>query len=163
MDFVEGEDLSRLLLHRGPLPSAAACEVVRQAALGLEAIRRAELVHRDLKPSNLILTPDGTVKILDLGLARLRKPESAGEELTPTNLQLGTFDYQAPEQADDPRNVDIRADIYSLGCTLYTLLTGRPPFYQHESAAKKIYAHAHLAFPAPGRKPRPASARRWPA
>lgn len=150
MDFVEGADLNVLLRERGAFPPAEACEVIRQATLGLGAIQQADLVHRDLKPSNLMLARDGTVKILDLGLARLREPERPDENLTPTDLQLGTADYQAPEQADDPRRVDIRADIYSLGCALYKLLTGRAPYAEHSTPAKKLYAHAHQPFPSLG-------------
>lgn len=149
MDLVPGNSLSQLL-KRGPVPVAEACEIIRQAALGLEAVREVGLVHRDLKPGNLMLAVDGTVKILDLGLARLCEPEMTPGELTPSNQQLGTFDYQAPEQAENARGVDIRADIYSLGCTLYCLLTGRPPFAEHASPARKMYAHAHFSFPALG-------------
>ena len=147
MDLVAGQSLSQIL-KRGAMPPAEACEAIRQAALGLEVVREAGLVHRDIKPANLMLATDGTVKILDLGLARLREPEPLHDELTSTNMNLGTFDYQAPEQADDPRSVDIRADIYSLGCTLYCLLAGRPPYADHASPARKIHAHAHLALPA---------------
>src|SRR5262249_16316590 len=102
----------------------------RQAALALQHADEQGMVHRDIKPSNLLLTADGTVKLLDLGLARpgaAAGPDSAST-LTDTGMMMGTPDYVAPEQITDSHRVDIRADIYSLGCTLYHLLAGRPPF-----------------------------------
>src|SRR5713101_5101855 len=86
------------------------------------------MVHRDIKPSNLLVAPDGQVKILDLGLALIRENAPDTKELTATGQVFGTYDYMAPEQWDDSHGVDIRADLYSLGCTLYFLLTGKPPF-----------------------------------
>jgi serine/threonine-protein kinase len=131
MEYVEGIDLAKMVRLNGPLPVPAACEYVRQAALGLQHIHECGLVHRDIKPANLLVTlSDATVKILDLGLARLRpsaEPD-ADPPLTREGIMIGTPDYLAPEQAQDPRGVDTRADIYSLGCTLYYLLTGQPPF-----------------------------------
>jgi serine/threonine protein kinase len=127
MDFVEGLDLSEVVRRTGPLPVADACEVIRQAALGLQHLHEHALVHRDIKPSNLMLAPDGTVKILDFGLALLRGAHDRSAPLTVTGHVMGTLDYMAPEQADDSHAVDIRADVYSLGATLYRLLTGRAP------------------------------------
>jgi serine/threonine protein kinase len=149
MDFVEGIDLARLVKARGPLPVAAACELVRQAALGLQHAHEHGLVHRDIKPSNLMLGRDGRVQVLDLGLARLHANRQAGDELTTPDQIMGTLDYMAPEQAGGAHGVDIRADIYSLGCTLYQLLTGRPPFAgpQFVHPAQKLAAHLH--FPPP--------------
>lgn len=147
MEYVGGIDLGRYLKRRGPLPIPDACEIIRQAAHGLAAIHEAGFVHRDLKPSNLMLTRDGVIKILDLGLARLQMIESPADELTNTNCFLGTSDYTAPEQAEDPRSVDIRADIYSLGCTVYKLLSGQAPYAEHASTAQKIRAHAAAPFP----------------
>ncbi|MCA9114088.1 MAG: serine/threonine protein kinase [Planctomycetaceae bacterium] len=132
MEYVEGQTLGALLSATGPFPQAMACEAIRQAALGVAAIHHHEMTHRDLKPSNLFLTREGVVKVLDLGLARLPAGEDAGdspeEELTHTGLLLGTIDYMAPEQTQDARDVDPRTDLYSLGCTLYALLVGSPPF-----------------------------------
>ena len=127
MELVSGLDLSMLVDRVGPLPVADACEIVRQAALGLQHAHEHELVHRDIKSSNLMLTPSGDVKILDLGLARLQDPLSEEHEVTSTGQVMGTLDYMAPEQLGDSHAVDIRADIYSLGATLYKLLTGRAP------------------------------------
>jgi serine/threonine protein kinase len=101
-------------------------------------------VHRDIKPQNLLLTNDGVIKILDLGLARLRQADAGAApafgNLTREGIVIGTPDYLAPEQALDARSVDIRADIYSLGCTLYFLLTGQPPF-PGSSVAQKLIKH----------------------
>jgi formylglycine-generating enzyme required for sulfatase activity/tRNA A-37 threonylcarbamoyl transferase component Bud32 len=142
MEFVPGSDLAALVRRRGPLPVADACELARQAALALaHAHAHGEgLVHRDIKPSNLMLTPDGSVKLLDLGLALLNdeadpppaeaQAATAGgsDTLTSPSTRLGTHDYMAPEQRRDPHGIDARADLYSLGCTLHYLLTGRPPW-----------------------------------
>src|SRR5205085_6222885 len=119
MEFVEGKTLARLVQEQGPLPVARACHYARQVAEALRHAHELGLVHRDLKPSNLLVTPDGQVKLLDLGLARLQAEQPGTEELTGAGSLLGTPDYMAPEQWDDSRTVDIRADLYSLGCTLY--------------------------------------------
>jgi urea transport system substrate-binding protein len=149
MEFVQGKSLSDLIEERGPLPVAEACEYVRQAAIGLQHAYERGMVHRDIKPSNLIVTADGQVKLLDLGLARLTAERSGGKDLTTRQQVLGTLDYMAPEQWDDSHGVDIRADIYSLGCTLYDLLTGQPPFAdsRYESVLKKMKAHADVPPP----------------
>jgi serine/threonine-protein kinase len=137
MEHVEGTNLATFLARHGALPVPAACEVVRQAALGLQHAHEKGLVHRDVKPSNLMLAaPPGdqkgafpVVKVLDLGLAH--QHALAGEQsstLTETGVVLGTPDYLAPEQIRDARTADARADLYSLGCTFYHLLAGRPPF-----------------------------------
>jgi len=148
-EFVDGMDLSRLVGLQGHLPIPAACAVVRQAALGLQFIHEHGLVHRDIKPSNLILSGKGQVKILDLGLARLQDADTPGEELTPSGQMMGTRDFMAPEQALSSHDVDIRADIYSLGCSLYKLLSGKAPFSgpEYSSAMKKIMAHAQEPVP----------------
>jgi serine/threonine protein kinase len=146
MELVEGMDLTQLVARLGPLPVADACELVRQATLGLEHAHRFGLVHRDIKPSNLILTSAGQTKILDLGLALLNSAQPASG-LTGDCQVMGTADYMAPEQAVDSHAVDIRADIYSLGCTLYKLLTGEPPFAgaQFRTPLNKLMAHAQTA------------------
>lgn len=125
-EFVDGVTLRSLVLEKKELPVGAACELVRQAAVGLQYVHGNGLVHRDIKPANLMLSREGLVKILDLGLARLQE-ESPCRELTQPGVPMGTADYMAPEQWADSSSVDIRADIYSLGCTLFFLLTGRPP------------------------------------
>ena len=111
------------------------------------------MVHRDIKPNNLILGRKSVVKILDFGLAKVRQEEGGDTGLTGTNVMMGTPDYMAPEQWSDARNVDIRADIYSLGCTLYYLLTGRPPFVVKNSA-EAVAAHT-LKQPQPVNELRP--------
>jgi serine/threonine protein kinase len=126
MEYVEGRDLAQLLRQRGQLPASEACALVSQAAAALQYASERGLIHRDIKPSNLMVTTDGTLKVLDFGLARLREND-APNPLTSTGVWMGTPDYLAPEQITSARDVDIRADIYSLGCTLFYLLAGRPP------------------------------------
>ncbi len=140
MEFVEGASLFDVLKKKGPLPIPHACHYARQAALGLQHAHEQGMVHRDIKPHNLMLTPRGQVKILDFGLARLASEQKRGGGLTRTGDFMGTPDYVAPEQAMDASQADIRADIYSLGCTLYALLTGRPPF-QEDSVVNLVLAH----------------------
>ncbi|MFL5340681.1 MAG: WD40 repeat domain-containing serine/threonine protein kinase [Gemmataceae bacterium] len=130
MEYVDGQDLGQLVEAGGVLPVPLACDYVRQAALGLQHAAEHGMVHRDIKPSNLLVArPDARVKILDLGLARVESSlETHGASLTREGAMMGTPDYVAPEQARDASSVDIRADLYSLGCTFFYLLTGRPPF-----------------------------------
>ena len=144
MEFVEGMDLAELIRLGGPLPVADACELIRQAAVGLQCAHEHGLVHRDIKPSNLILSATGQVKVLDLGLARFQLVELQGKELTGIGQVMGTPDYISPEQAEETRSVDVRTDIYSLGCTLYKLLCGRAPFEtpEYESPLKKVTGHS---------------------
>src|SRR5262249_51945683 len=142
MQYVEGSDLSALVKRNGPLPVAHAVNCILQAAKGLEFAHKKGIVHRDIKPANLLLDKEGTVKILDMGLARLSADGDPGPqaELTNTGAVMGTVDYMAPEQALDTKTADARADIYSLGCTLFYLLTGRATF-QGDSLMKKLLAH----------------------
>lgn len=144
MEFVRGLNLSRLLARLGRLPIADACELMRQAAVGLDYAHAHELVHRDVKPSNLLLSDRGVVKILDLGLASHRAEDRADER----DVVLGTVDYIAPEQWQSAEGVDRRADVYSLGCTLYQLLVGKPPFGDlPESHRVKAEAHCRQSPP----------------
>lgn len=140
MEYVQGEDLRKLVEKSGPLEPRQAAEYIRQVALGLHEAHRNGLVHRDIKPANLLLDKSGLVKILDLGLARL-DDENANSVTVMADVQvLGTVDYLAPEQAVNSHNIDGRADLYSLGCTLYFLLTGVPPFPKG-SAAERMLKH----------------------
>jgi serine/threonine protein kinase len=148
MAFVDGIDLARLVADRGQLPVADACELTRQAALGLHHAFEHNLVHRDIKPSNLMLARDGVVKLLDLGLAR-SSGDAPADTLTTAGIFLGTADYVAPEQWDSAHATDTRADIYSLGCTLYHLLAGRPPFADgpYKTVLTKMQAHQQVPPP----------------
>jgi hypothetical protein len=145
MELIDGVDLQQLVRTRGALPIAAACEAARQAAQGLQYAHQHGLIHRDIKPSNLMLTRAGTIKVIDMGLALTREDSTA--QLTQTGLVLGTMSYCAPEQFRDASHVDIRADIYSLGCTLYHLLTGKSPYWQRKTLAEVMQAHLHEPFP----------------
>jgi serine/threonine-protein kinase len=128
LEYVEGQDLQALVNGNGPLAYAVAADYVAQSANGLAAAHRAALIHRDIKPSNLLVDRYGTVKVLDLGLAKFSESEEASLTVAYDETVLGTADYLSPEQARDSHSVDPRTDIYSLGCTLYFLLTGHPPF-----------------------------------
>ena len=155
MEFVAGVNLAELVAQRGLLPVAETCELVRQAAIGLQHIHEQKLVHRDVKPANLLVSPAGVVKILDLGLATL-KAGPTGSELTGERQFIGTVDFAAPEQWESSRDVDIRADIYSLGCTLYYLLAGQSPFpsSKYSTTMQQMWAHSQAPRP-PIRELRP--------
>lgn len=170
MDYIDGLDLERLVQQHGPLRVADACELVCQTADGLQCAYEHGLVHRDLKPSNLILANGSgsggssvsiskgeiiakpmvaSVKILDFGLARWNSEDRDASELTSPDQLMGTLDYMSPEQATDTHNVDIRADIYSLGATLFKLLTGRSPLDNRGAGSrlKKLLALTSSAAP----------------
>jgi eukaryotic-like serine/threonine-protein kinase len=154
MEYLAGTDLGKVVGLSGPLPAHQAADYVRQTALGLQHAHEHSLIHRDIKPVNLYLTADPPgptrIKILDWGLVGLRPPGATfdtAEMAKPTTGVLGTADYLSPEQAVNPQAVDIRADIYSLGCTLYFLLTGRPPF-PGGTLVNKLLRHQHEDPPA---------------
>ena len=151
MDFVEGRDLDRVVRQRGPLAVKEAIDCLIQAARGLEAAHAQGIIHRDIKPANLMLDTTGTIRVLDLGLARIvdsANPfnKTTANRLTESGMYMGTVDYMAPEQAEDSHRVDHRADIYSLGCALYYLLTGREPF-PGETVLKRLIAHMERTPP----------------
>jgi serine/threonine protein kinase len=151
MEYVEGTDLYHMVKEEGPLPPPRACDYVRQVALGLQHAHERGLVHRDIKPANLLVagvqlgasqkaadSPPGVVKILDMGMALLQGVGKDSVHVGADGGLMGTPDYMAPEQAMDFRQVDIRADLYSLGCTFYYLLTGRPPFDEYPLMRKMM-------------------------
>ena len=152
MEYVKGADLSKMLSQQGRLPIARAVDYTIQAARGLQFAHEQGIVHRDIKPGNLLVDQKGVVKILDLGLARLRENELGSQtddlepQLTQSGQILGTVDYMAPEQADDVRTADHRADIYSLGCTLFRLLTGRS-LVSGETVLQRILSHRDGEIP----------------
>jgi uncharacterized protein (TIGR03067 family) len=163
MEYVSGSDLFAVIKKHGPLPIAQAVDYTLQAAEALEYAHSQGIIHRDVKPANLLLDPQGTIKVLDMGLARIdeslgegdaaqdavrqgSQAKAGNEGLTRSGAILGTADYMAPEQAADSRQVDHRADIYSLGCTLYFLLTGRT-VYPGKTLLQKMIAHCEQPIP----------------
>ncbi len=142
-EFVEGDNLRVLLDRRGRLPVAEAVNYILQVATGLAHAAARGVVHRDIKPSNIIVSSNGRAKLVDMGLARSLEPQG-DNGLTQSGVTLGTFDYISPEQALEPREADVRSDIYSLGCTFYHMLTGRTPVPEG-TAAKKLHHHQHVA------------------
>jgi serine/threonine protein kinase len=148
MELVEGQDLSALVKQHGPFSVVNAVDYILQAARGLEFAHKKGVIHRDIKPANLLLDDEGTVKILDMGLARLGDTGDgvAQAELTNTGMIMGTVDYMAPEQALDTKSAGPQADIYALGCSLYYLLTGKAT-YDGDTLMKKLLAHREHAIP----------------
>lgn len=144
MEYVEGRDLQNLVRESGPVEFEAAANYIRQAAEALGYAHQKGLIHRDIKPANLLVDNRGVVKLLDLGLARFVDQKTPSLTIAHDENVLGTADYLAPEQAKDSHSVDSRADIYSLGCTLYFLLTGHPPF-PNGTLPQRIYKHQHEA------------------
>lgn len=146
-EYAAGQTIKQLIQRHGQLANADVVNYAIQATLALSHIDAAGVVHRDIKPANIILTDTGRIKVVDLGLARRESNDSVGD-LTVAGTTLGTFDYIAPEQARDPRFADIRSDIYSLGCTVYHMLTGRPP-YPEGTALQKLLDHQGKSPPDP--------------
>ncbi|MDO4629873.1 MAG: serine/threonine-protein kinase [Planctomycetia bacterium] len=147
MEYVPGENLRDRVKSAGPLSLEETVSIAIQISCALAHMAQRRIVHRDIKPSNILLTESGEAKLIDLGLARIAIPmfDATDEtetvvpnDITASGVTLGTFDYISPEQARDPRTVDIRSDIYSLGCTLYYLLTGHPPFPQGNPLQKLL-------------------------
>jgi serine/threonine protein kinase len=146
LEFIEGRNVRDIVREDGPLDVARAVDVAVQVADALEHASLRDVVHRDVKPSNIVITPAGRARIVDMGLARLH--DMAGErDLTMSGMTLGTFDYISPEQARDPRIADVRSDLYSLGCTIFFMLTGRPPFSEG-TMVQKLLQHQQEAPPA---------------
>jgi eukaryotic-like serine/threonine-protein kinase len=140
MELVRGRDLQSIVKEKGPLAYDDACRYIIQAALGLQHAHEHQLIHRDIKPANLLVDEEGVVKILDLGLALFSNSEMASLTIAHNENVLGTADYLSPEQAINSHTVDYRADVYSLGCTFYYLLTGHAPFNEG-TLAQRIAKH----------------------
>jgi len=147
-EFIEGVNLRDLVLERQRLPVAEAIGYALQVAEALAHASSHDVVHRDVKPSNVIINSEGHVKLVDMGLARVQHPDQSGDDLTASGVTLGTFDYISPEQARDPRYADVRSDIYSLGCTLYYMLTGQAP-YPQGTVLQKLLQHQGDEAPDP--------------
>lgn len=147
MEFVVGESLSETIKRKGKLPVTHACNYALQIAQGLKHAHEQGMIHRDIKPQNLMKTPKGIIKILDFGLARIGELNDDEGQLTSTGVMMGTADYIAPEQARNARDADIRSDLYSLGCTFYSMLAGEAPFKKARTRVDKVLAHCSESFP----------------
>ncbi len=148
-EYVPGRTVRELIIEEEILPIDRVLNYAIQTTLALNHMHASGVIHRDIKPSNIIVSDDGRVKIVDLGLARRDSPDSVCD-VTVAGSILGTFDYIAPEQARDARQADIRSDIYSLGCTMYHMLTGQPP-YPEGTVIQKIMDHQGKQAPDPAK------------
>lgn len=152
MEYVDGRDLKEIFKENGRLPIEFACECIRQTALALQHAHKRGLVHRDIKPSNIIVAKDAqdgrpVVKLLDLGLARIEQEDTPTDDsITRSGQIMGSPDYMAPEQATNAKNADIRSDIYSLGVTLFQLISGEVP-YPGETVMEKLVARINTDAP----------------
>lgn len=146
LELVAGQTLRQWVASRGPLDLKTAIHFFRQLAAALDHAHQRNIIHRDIKPSNVLVADDLTVKIVDMGLARIQKSVESADHEAEAGMTLGTFDYLAPEQARDPRQADQQSDLYSLGCTLYFSLVGRPPFAEATSL-EKLLSHSNSARP----------------
>jgi serine/threonine protein kinase len=144
-EYIEGRNIRDIVREDGPFDLARTVDVALQVAGALEHASGRDVVHRDIKPSNIVITPAGKARIVDMGLARLT-PLAGDGDLTTSGATLGTFDYIAPEQARDAREADVRSDLYSLGCTIFYMLAGRPPFADGTMVQKLLQ---HQQEPAP--------------
>ncbi len=140
-EFVAGENLRDVVERCGLLSLGQTLPILVQIAAALDHASDQGVVHRDIKPSNILLTADGRAKLVDMGLARLRIMESETDDHTESGVTLGTYDYISPEQGKDPRGVDVRSDLYSLGCTAFFMLSGQPPFSKG-TPLQKLLRHA---------------------
>jgi eukaryotic-like serine/threonine-protein kinase len=146
-EYIDGANLRDLVLQKGASSIQEALQYGLQIAAALQHASERDVVHRDIKPSNVLVTASGQVKLVDMGLARFHDVQKEGD-LTESGVTLGTFDYISPEQARDPRNTDVRSDLYSLGCTLYFVLTGQPPF-PDGNFFQKLLKHQNERHPDP--------------
>ncbi|MGH7226255.1 MAG: serine/threonine-protein kinase, partial [Gemmataceae bacterium] len=142
MEYIPGKNLARVVAEEGPLKVPRLARLMAEVASGLEHAHNQGLIHRDLKPSNIMITPNDHAKVLDLGLALMQGEEAEQSVIGGQGYIVGTMDYIAPEQTTDSTGVDGRADIYSLGCTLYFALTGQLPF-PGGSSRDKVRRHRH--------------------
>lgn len=149
-EYIDGENLADIVRDQGPFALTDALTIIRQAAAGLQYAHSKGIIHRDIKPANLLLDDEGSVKLLDVGLARVvREPDSEDSdatELTASGMIMGTISYMSPEQADNTHEANEQSDLYSLGCTLWFLLTGAPP-YPHGSTMQRLLAHREATVP----------------
>lgn len=141
-EYVPGETLRQRFETTGPIVPKDAVKYLLDLAAGLGHAASRGVVHRDVKPANIVITPCGSAKLIDMGLARRQDAIAANGGVTTSGVTLGTFDYLSPEQALDPRRADVRSDLYSLGCTFYHVLTGQPPVPEG-TAARKLHFHQH--------------------
>ena len=145
-EYIEGRNIRDIVREEGAFDLARTVDIAIQVADALEHAAARDVVHRDIKPSNIVITPAGRARIVDMGLARM-EPLAGDGELTASGVTLGTFDYIAPEQARDAREADVRSDLYSLGCTIFYMLAGRPPFAEG-TMVQKLLQHQQEPPPA---------------